>query len=114
VKIDKQLTVADEMKRDTRTMRRNDKLSTGDDTMKFWKYRHMVVLDDDSDEVVGIISHRDIFCGSRMEHRSRGGSAPEVAGHDSRRGRDECPSRLDFSGNTSGRCVPDNARKENR
>lgn len=60
----KHLTVSDAMTRDTKTMRRSDKLSIADDLMKVGKFRHVVALDDDADDVVGIISHRDIFYGA--------------------------------------------------
>ncbi len=64
LKIEKHLKVADAMTRDTKTMRRNDKLSIADDLMKVGKFRHVVVVDDNGGEVVGIISHRDIFFGA--------------------------------------------------
>jgi CBS domain-containing protein len=61
IKIAEHLQVTDVMTCDTKTMRRNDKLSIADDLMKVGKFRHVVVIDDDSDDIVGIISHRDIF-----------------------------------------------------
>jgi len=64
VKIEKHLMVSDVMTRDVKSVRRNDKLSVADDLMKVGKFRHVVVLDDGSDELVGVISHRDIFYGA--------------------------------------------------
>jgi CBS domain-containing membrane protein len=75
VKIAKHLRVADAMTRDTKTMRRNDKLSVGDDLMKVGKFRHMVVLEDDGKNVAGIISHRDIFYGALAWSTGMGESA---------------------------------------
>ena len=75
VKIAEHLQVADVMTCDTKTMRRNDKLSIADDLMKVGKFRHVVVLDDDSDDVVGIISHRDIFHGALAWSTGQGKTA---------------------------------------
>lgn len=75
IKIAKHLRVADAMTRDTKTMRRNDKLSIGDDLMKVGKFRHMVVLDDTGEDIVGIISHRDIFYGALAWSTGMGESA---------------------------------------
>jgi CBS domain-containing protein len=75
MKIAEHLQVADVMTCDTKTMRRNDKLSVADDLMKVGSFRHVVVLDDDSDDVVGIISHRDIFYGALAWSTGQGETA---------------------------------------
>lgn len=58
------LRVEDRMTRDVRTARRNDNLSLADELMKVGRFRHVVVLEDDGDEVAGVISQRDIFYGA--------------------------------------------------
>ncbi len=64
VKIEAHLKVSDAMTRDVKSIRRNDRLSVGDDLMKVGNFRHVVVLDDDTGDLVGVISHRDIFYGA--------------------------------------------------
>jgi CBS domain-containing membrane protein len=75
MKIAEHLQVADVMTCGPKTMRRNDKLSIADDLMKVGKFRHVVVLDDDSDDVVGIVSHRDIFHGALAWSMGQGKTA---------------------------------------
>jgi CBS domain-containing membrane protein len=59
------LCVEDEMTRDVKTVQRNDMLLVADELMKVGGFRHVVVVEDDnSDAVAGIISHRDIFYGA--------------------------------------------------
>lgn len=45
------------------TLRRNDQLSIADDVMRLGRIRHLPVLDED-DQVVGIVSQRDLFRGA--------------------------------------------------
>jgi CBS domain-containing protein len=52
------------MTRELTTLRRNDKLSLADDLMTMKRVRHLPVLDDESDELVGIVSQRDLFRGA--------------------------------------------------
>jgi CBS domain-containing protein len=52
------------MTREVTTLRRNDKLSLADDLMNMKRIRHLPVLDDDSDDLVGIVSQRDLFRGA--------------------------------------------------
>jgi CBS domain-containing protein len=49
---------------DVTTLKRNDKLTIADDVMRLGRIRHLPVLDDDGQEVVGILSQRDLFRGS--------------------------------------------------
>lgn len=56
--------VRDLMTREVTTLRRNDKLSLADDLMSMKRVRHLPVLDDDSDDLVGIVSQRDLFRGA--------------------------------------------------
>lgn len=56
--------VRDLMSREVTTLNRNDKLSIADDVMRLGRIRHMPVLDDEGEEVVGIVSQRDLFRGA--------------------------------------------------
>ena len=55
--------VRDLMTAEVATLRRNDKLSIADDVMRLGRIRHLPVLDDE-DQVVGIVSQRDLFRGA--------------------------------------------------
>jgi len=44
-------------------LKRNDKLTIANDIMELGRIRHLPVLDDDSEQLVGIISQRDLFRG---------------------------------------------------
>jgi CBS domain-containing protein len=46
------------------SVRRNDKLAIADDVMRLGRIRHTPVLDDHSDDLVGIVSQRDLFRGA--------------------------------------------------
>jgi CBS domain-containing protein len=61
--VGKELRVRDLMTPEVTTLRRNDKLSIADDVMRLGRIRHMPVVDDD-DQVVGIVSQRDLFRGA--------------------------------------------------
>lgn len=56
------LTVADVMSRDVRTLGPNDPVSVADELMRQGRFRHVVVVEDD--KVVGVVSQRDIFFGA--------------------------------------------------
>jgi len=58
------MKVRDLMSAEVATVRRNDKLVIADDLMNLGRIRHTPVLDDDGDEVVGILSQRDLFRGA--------------------------------------------------
>ena len=58
------MRVRDLMSPEVATVRRSDKLVIADDLMNLGRIRHTPVLDDDSDEVVGILSQRDLFHGA--------------------------------------------------
>ena len=60
----KTLRVRDLMIPEVATVRRNDQLSLADDLMRLGRIRHTTVLDDHSDELVGIVSQRDLFRGA--------------------------------------------------
>jgi CBS domain-containing protein len=45
------------------TLKRNEKLTLADDLMQLGRIRHLPVLDDDEQELVGIVSQRDLFRG---------------------------------------------------
>jgi CBS domain-containing protein len=73
------LCVEDEMTRDVKTMYRNDKLSVADELMKIGGFRHVIVVEDDSDEVAGVVSHRDIFHGALAWSIGQGETAHQKA-----------------------------------
>jgi CBS-domain-containing membrane protein len=52
------------MTRDVRTLQRNDKLSIADDLMHLERIRHLPILDDAGETVVGVVSQRDLFRGA--------------------------------------------------
>jgi CBS domain-containing membrane protein len=55
--------VRDLMSSEVTTLMRNDKLSIADDVMRLGRIRHLPVLDED-EQVVGIVSQRDLFRGA--------------------------------------------------
>jgi CBS domain-containing protein len=57
----KDLKVRDVMSVDPTTLKRNDNLTLADDIMRLGRIRHLPVLDDDGQHVVGIVSQRDLF-----------------------------------------------------
>jgi CBS domain-containing protein len=80
LRIGDNLCVEDEMTRDVKTVHRNDKLSVADELMKIGGFRHVVVVeDDDSDVVAGIVSHRDIFYGALAWSLGQGETAHHKA-----------------------------------
>ena len=58
------IRVRDVMTAEVTTLRRNDKLTLADDVMNLGRIRHLPVLDDDGEELVGIVSQRDLFRGA--------------------------------------------------
>lgn len=58
------LRVRDCMTREVAAVRRNDQLTLADDLMRLGRIRHTPVLDDRGDEVVGVVSQRDLFRGA--------------------------------------------------
>lgn len=56
--------VKDIMTSEVTTLKRNEKLTIADDVMQLGRIRHLPVLDDDGQEVVGIVSQRDLFRGA--------------------------------------------------
>jgi len=73
------LRVEDEMTREVKTMHRNDMLSIADELMKIGGFRHVVVVEDGSDAVAGIISQRDIFYGAMAWSTGHGEVAHQQA-----------------------------------
>jgi CBS domain-containing membrane protein len=57
----KKLKVSDVMTADPTTLKRNDKLTLADDIMRLGRVRHLPVLDDDGQLLVGIVTQRDLF-----------------------------------------------------
>lgn len=56
--------VRDFMTEEVATLARNDKLTIADDVMNLGRIRHLPVLDEAGEEVVGIVSQRDLFRGA--------------------------------------------------
>jgi CBS domain-containing protein len=56
--------VRDLMTRDPRTLRRNDRVISADELIRMERIRHLPVLDDDGEAVVGVVSQRDLFRGA--------------------------------------------------
>ena len=57
----KELKVRDLMTADPTTLKRNDKLTLADDIMRLGRVRHLPVVEDDGELLVGIVSQRDLF-----------------------------------------------------
>ena len=57
----KNLKVRDLMTADPTTLKRNDKLTLADDIMRLGRVRHLPVVDDDDQTLVGIVTQRDLF-----------------------------------------------------
>jgi len=55
------LKVRDVMTADPTTLKQNDKLALADDIMRLGRVRHLPVLDDDGQKLVGIVTQRDLF-----------------------------------------------------
>jgi CBS domain-containing membrane protein len=56
--------VKDVMASDVTTLKRNEKLTLADDLMHLGRIRHLPVLDDDGQQLIGIVSQRDLFRGA--------------------------------------------------
>jgi CBS domain-containing membrane protein len=56
--------VKDLMATEVTSLKRNEKLSLADDLMNLGRIRHLPVLDDDGETLVGIVSQRDLFRGA--------------------------------------------------
>ena len=59
-----ELKVRDIMSSEVTTLKRNDKLTIANDIMELGRIRHLPVLDDDSEQLIGIVSQRDLFRGA--------------------------------------------------
>lgn len=59
-----ELRVRSIMTRDVTTLKRNDKLTLADDIMQLARIRHLPVLDDDGQQLVGMVTQRDLFRGA--------------------------------------------------
>jgi CBS domain-containing membrane protein len=57
----KEFKVRDAMTADPTNLKRNDKLTLADDIMRLGRVRHLPVLDDDDQTLVGIVTQRDLF-----------------------------------------------------
>ena len=70
-----QLSVRDVMTAEVTTLKRNEKLTLADDLMRLGRIRHLPVLDDDGEQLVGIVSQRDLFRGALAKALGYGQSA---------------------------------------
>jgi CBS domain-containing membrane protein len=57
----KELKVWDVMTANPTTLKLNEKLTLADDIMRLGRVRHLPVLDDDDQTLVGIVTQRDLF-----------------------------------------------------
>jgi CBS domain-containing protein len=60
----KDLRVRDAMSSEVATLRKSDQLRLADDLMQLGRSRHMPVLDHRGDDLVGVLSQRDLFRGA--------------------------------------------------
>ena len=69
--------VRDRMSSPVKTVRRNDRLCIADELMKVGSFRHIVVLEDESDDIVGVLSQRDIYFSALAWATGQGKTAHE-------------------------------------
>jgi CBS domain-containing protein len=69
------LRVRDVMSPCPKTLRRNDRVSLADDLMRQERIRHLPVLDDEGETLVGIVSQRDMFRGALAQALGYGETA---------------------------------------
>lgn len=58
------MQVRELMTTDVATLKRNDELSLADDVMRLGRIRHLPVIDEETGEVAGVLSQRDLFRGA--------------------------------------------------
>ena len=75
LRLEQDLRVADRMTRDVQTLGPNNKLAVADELMRTSNFRHVVVVDDEGDEIVGVVSQRDIFYGALAWSLGQGAAA---------------------------------------
>jgi CBS domain-containing membrane protein len=75
LRMEQGLHVSDRMTRDVKTLGQNDKLAVADELMKAGSFRHVVVVSDEGDEIVGVVSQRDIFHGALAWSLGQGAAA---------------------------------------
>ena len=59
-----EMTVRDVMTKEVTTLKRNERLTLADDLMHLGRIRHLPVLDDEGEALIGIITQRDLFRGA--------------------------------------------------
>lgn len=69
--------VRDLMNKKVHSVGRNDSLSVADGIMARERIRHLVVLDDDGSQLVGILSRRDVFRSALSRALGYGGHAQD-------------------------------------
>ena len=68
------LRVRDVMTADVTTLKQNDKLTLADDIMHLGRIRHLPVLDDNGQQVVGVVSQRTFFVEPSPARSAMGGA----------------------------------------
>ena len=58
------MKVKDAMTKEVTTLKRNESLTLADDLMNLGRIRHLPVLEDDGESLIGIVSQRDLFRGA--------------------------------------------------
>lgn len=75
------ICVRDLMTRDVHTLDRNDEVANADALIRQARIRHLVVVDPDGGEVVGVLSQRDMFRGALARTLGYGEHAQERIMH---------------------------------
>jgi CBS domain-containing membrane protein len=58
------MKVRDVMTHEVATLDRNDELSMAEDLMRLGRIRHLPVIDEETGEIAGLVSERDLFRGA--------------------------------------------------
>ena len=84
------MTVRDVMTKEVTTLKRNESLTLADDLMHLGRIRHLPILDDDGETLIGIITQRDLFRGALAQAIGYGQyRAAQVAQFPRRQGSDD-------------------------
>lgn len=75
------LRVRDAMTPEVTTLKRNDKLTLADDIMHLGRICYLPVLGDDGEQLVGIVSRRDLLRGAGRRAWLRPARAAKGPGH---------------------------------
>jgi CBS domain-containing protein len=70
-----ELKVKDLMSKDVTTLKRNERLTLADDLMNLGRIRHLPVVDDEGETLIGIVTQRDLFRGALAQSIGYGAHA---------------------------------------